>query len=280
MALIKCPECGKEISDKAKICVQCGFPILEQSDVNNDIQEAKNITELLALLESKFKNFLNTSKDFTTFYNTNLKFFADLKAFADASDEHDDILKSLSSLIFADGIEISSKDVKNVLYSVNWYKVTNEGKKSFAEALANAMSKIDNNGNTKETTFAYAIYHAQNLNTAENRMIVLKPLLEKDPSTQWYKYILVNNVCVNELGLPSMMDLYIDGRNIEMKDYLYRTPKTKSTIQTDNVVRCPKCGSESIATINRGYSLFWGFLGSGKPVNVCQKCGHKFKPGT
>ena len=77
-----------------------------------------------------------------------------------------------------------------------------------------------------------------------------------------------------------MMDLYIDGRNIEMKDYLYRTPKTKSTIQTDNVVRCPKCGSESIATINRGYSLFWGFLGSGKPVNVCQKCGHKFKPGT
>ena len=27
MALIKCPECGKEISDKASACVSCGFPI-------------------------------------------------------------------------------------------------------------------------------------------------------------------------------------------------------------------------------------------------------------
>lgn len=27
MALIKCPECGKEISDKAKACPNCGAPI-------------------------------------------------------------------------------------------------------------------------------------------------------------------------------------------------------------------------------------------------------------
>ena len=47
-----------------------------------------------------------------------------------------------------------------------------------------------------------------------------------------------------------------------------------------NIIKCPKCNSTSIATINRGYSIVWGFLGSGKPVNVCQKCGHKFKPGT
>lgn len=29
MALIKCPECGKEISDKAESCPQCGMPIKE-----------------------------------------------------------------------------------------------------------------------------------------------------------------------------------------------------------------------------------------------------------
>ena len=37
MALIKCPECGKEISDKATICIGCGFPIkeyLEEKTVN------------------------------------------------------------------------------------------------------------------------------------------------------------------------------------------------------------------------------------------------------
>lgn len=43
-------------------------------------------------------------------------------------------------------------------------------------------------------------------------------------------------------------------------------------------VRCPKCKSTSIATTNRGYSLVWGFIGSGKPMNVCQRCGYKWKP--
>lgn len=43
--------------------------------------------------------------------------------------------------------------------------------------------------------------------------------------------------------------------------------------------RCPKCGSSSVSTISRGYSLVWGFVGSGTPINVCQACGHKFKPG-
>nr|QGT50978.1 hypothetical protein Firmicute1046_0540 [uncultured Firmicutes bacterium] len=29
MALIKCPECGKEVSDSAKVCLNCGYPIAE-----------------------------------------------------------------------------------------------------------------------------------------------------------------------------------------------------------------------------------------------------------
>lgn len=29
MALIKCPECGQQVSDKAKSCIHCGFPIEE-----------------------------------------------------------------------------------------------------------------------------------------------------------------------------------------------------------------------------------------------------------
>lgn len=29
MALIKCPECGKEVSDKATNCINCGYPLNE-----------------------------------------------------------------------------------------------------------------------------------------------------------------------------------------------------------------------------------------------------------
>lgn len=35
MALIKCPECGKEVSDKASQCIHCGYPI---SSINNQSQ--------------------------------------------------------------------------------------------------------------------------------------------------------------------------------------------------------------------------------------------------
>lgn len=45
MALIKCPECEKEISDKSKICIGCGFPIeeyLEDKKIQNTIPNKEN----------------------------------------------------------------------------------------------------------------------------------------------------------------------------------------------------------------------------------------------
>ena len=38
MALIKCPECGKEISDKASRCPQCGYPIRENINIDTNSQ--------------------------------------------------------------------------------------------------------------------------------------------------------------------------------------------------------------------------------------------------
>lgn len=49
--------------------------------------------------------------------------------------------------------------------------------------------------------------------------------------------------------------------------------------QLSPIPKCPKCGSTAIATVNKGFGLFRGFIGSGKPVNVCQNCGHKWEPG-
>jgi rRNA maturation endonuclease Nob1 len=38
MALIKCTECGKEISDKAKTCPSCGAPVKSVSNALADLQ--------------------------------------------------------------------------------------------------------------------------------------------------------------------------------------------------------------------------------------------------
>lgn len=46
MALIKCPECGKEISDKASVCINCGYPISEHVEEIKREEEQKKIDQL------------------------------------------------------------------------------------------------------------------------------------------------------------------------------------------------------------------------------------------
>lgn len=64
MALIKCPECNKEISNKSKTCIHCGYPISEQENksegyikVDNklyDISKLKKIYEKYSKNERKY----------------------------------------------------------------------------------------------------------------------------------------------------------------------------------------------------------------------------------
>lgn len=50
MALIKCPECGKEISDKAPACIHCGFPLEQQSITEKAVNDVD--TKLYKLILS------------------------------------------------------------------------------------------------------------------------------------------------------------------------------------------------------------------------------------
>ena len=41
MALINCPECGKQISDRAKTCIFCGYPIQEYMEEQKQKEQEK-----------------------------------------------------------------------------------------------------------------------------------------------------------------------------------------------------------------------------------------------
>lgn len=41
MALINCPECGKEVSDNAEVCVNCGFPIVKNRNQKKTKKDKK-----------------------------------------------------------------------------------------------------------------------------------------------------------------------------------------------------------------------------------------------
>lgn len=51
-----------------------------------------------------------------------------------------------------------------------------------------------------------------------------------------------------------------------------------SSSSNNSQVKCPKCGSTSVTAGQKGYSLLTGFIGSGKTVNRCANCGHRWKP--
>ena len=75
-------------------------------------------------------------------------------------------------------------------------------------------------------------------------------------------------------------DLYQETLDEEFKSaMLHDTKPEVSHAYEEPQLRCPKCGSTNISTINRGYSLVTGFIGSGSARNVCQNCGYKWKPG-
>ncbi len=95
MALIKCPECGKEISDTAKNCIHCGYALKED---NNTVQpqtviiapekgksakKSLNIGVTIFLVFSIFFIILNliirlTENNFHSNFNENLMMIFDI----------------------------------------------------------------------------------------------------------------------------------------------------------------------------------------------------------
>lgn len=57
MALIKCPECGNNVSDKAKSCIHCGYPLGELGtgdSIENFIAEQNTATDVFKRIVVKY----------------------------------------------------------------------------------------------------------------------------------------------------------------------------------------------------------------------------------
>lgn len=150
MPLIKCPECGREISDKAKQCIHCGFPLEEENTICVINGRSYDLTEVKERIDQ-----------------------------------------------LSPGDEMSKYHI-----------------------MVDLQKKI---GNVNSATVAYLV------------------------------------------------------------DTIHKTGKVperySDTITANNVsVRCPKCSSTQITTGSRGYSIVTGFIGAGKTVNRCAKCGYSWKP--
>lgn len=206
MALIHCPECGKEISDKSTACIHCGFPLLDAED---NIPQFNYDDEDITVAKPSFSD---------------SKYIPYYKACGVC------IIIGFLSLIFK----------SNMLF-MQWFLL-------FLIGCVGALLLL----------IVFAI-------------------------TFLLDYSDYNLACKDWIAYKKRLQT----RENRIKSYSqYNERKKYSTIlkirrenKSKGIPCCPHCGSTRIATINRGFSIVWGFIGSGNAVNVCQACGHKFKPG-
>ena len=78
MALIKCPECGRDISDKANACVHCGYPLSKAADNAEKKESNKELTQTVesqeTLLPNKAKKTVSNKTKVIIAGNSNLIF--------------------------------------------------------------------------------------------------------------------------------------------------------------------------------------------------------------
>lgn len=82
--------------------------------------------------------------------------------------------------------------------------------------------------------------------------------------------------------LQAMIDLKekdIIEYNLKMSQFRSQVEQQKQARERSvSRIQCPQCGSSNVSTGARGYSLVTGFIGAGKTVNRCGRCGYKWKP--
>lgn len=185
MALINCPECGQQISDRAPACIHCGFPL----DQKTKVQEEETNHDLYSVVIHSY--------DRDRVYGA----VSCLSRFANV--EEDTIQKYLAStpFVFLTG-----------------------GENPECSATIKLMAKSG-----------------------------ITASVEKDEDVKNFKCFPQENVT-------------------------FLSAKHHHTSDPNAIVKCPKCGSTSITTGQRGYSIVTGFIGSGRTVNRCANCGYKWHP--
>ena len=154
MSLIKCPECGKEVSDKAPACIHCGYPLQNQQPIIPDVGVSKKVI---------------------------------IPTYRETSQE------------------------KSLVEQAEPYVIVKDG---LSQNQANLIAQK-----------FQAIGVAAQIYSSSEPVSFVNPAKDKD------------------------------------------------------IICCPKCGSTEYHAGARGFSLVTGFIGSGKTVLTCLKCGHRWKPG-
>lgn len=116
---------------------------------------------------------------------------------------------------------------------------------------------------------------------------------EKAGWITWYYYKDMETGCFTLRDVPIDLKVWQDTQLIKEfkappRDSSGSSEKAKEILRTyipdafvypekkEPVVRCPRCFSTEYTLLNKGFSIFTGFLGSGRVKRVCNYCKKEF----
>ena len=127
MALIRCPECGQTISDKAKACIHCGYPLDYEENFDDEIYDDDNYHIQLRTYQTPF-----TLEQYDNEGNLSGRYSITDIHFGVNGDE---------LRIFVQGRKIyQARNVLWSLCSINWTLVSPSGGRSYATETAGRIS--------------------------------------------------------------------------------------------------------------------------------------------
>lgn len=259
MALIKCPECGKEISDKSPACIHCGFPL--------EVAELKeSVNGIVVLFEAYAANSASVG-DVSNIFSNVMQEVYNIKQKHSQQEATDLIAKSIIDGLSLIPGKLSWMNGKQYCEIINYKALSAEGMDYFTNQLYSVLSiqKFYDDGSGGYcyiTPFFYAAYMVLQYGSESNKaklMTILKHSFAGSKQS-WYDHVV------------SMFRQNGGGNSVQ------QIAAVQSSLQS---IKCPVCGStrvNKISTANRLTSVFAFGLASSKigKQYECKSCKHKW----
>lgn len=276
MALIQCPECGKEISDKAPACIHCGFPLQQQS---NTAKIVVNIScdKLIQFIQDRANYFMSNVEEYNK--ETALYIF-EVKPKIEELIVEAEHLEQLgdTSLWNKLAITIARIDKQTAYYSgwgehkklfefIDFSKIQLDGQKEIMNVILKSFED-ELFGGTNHITYWYPIYQLLIYGTEENKAILNNYLSVLNNTQKQTRYDDLMEMINENLGTPNLLPIKNNTIN-----------SIQNTVQ--NLPKCPTCQSTNIkkvSTASKAGSVFmWGLLSQKvKKQWHCNNCGYEW----
>lgn len=262
MALIKCEECGKEISDKATACIHCGCPVNIKEiteETNTSISQTQLEKLVTTFYEQYPKNMFIAASHLSKEYGINNKIANVLMNI-----EHcKRVIENTppTSSWNTSKIEVAKRNLEKLKIKLEELKRKTPIVDSFTSS-----SKVVFNKNVDKISACKELSHTYGIKLSEAKEIVDREY--SHPSTP----------------------VFITKKSQQK----YETKQRIKENRSNAVACCPKCGSTSLSANKKGFGLLKGAagvatfgaygvvtagIGKNKVIVTCLNCGHQFKPG-